>query len=157
AGQPDALPAGLNDDAGRRRRTRRGPAPRTAERLMRPVRVVPAAGLLVLSLTLAAQAEPKLPADPELTKSDTVLLQDETKAIAELQRRLRSQVGYQNGLFVIVDRSGMTQGVTVMPATVMWSVDCGDSGVSATFGAGSGDTDNGVVLQLTGAAVSDEK
>jgi hypothetical protein len=45
----------------------------------------------------------------------------------------------------------------VMPATVMWGIDCGDSGIAATFGAGSADTDNGVVLQLTSAAVSDDK
>jgi hypothetical protein len=44
-----------------------------------------------------------------------------------------------------------------MPATVMWGLDCSDGGLAITFGSGSGDTDNGIVLQLTSAAISDEK
>jgi hypothetical protein len=44
-----------------------------------------------------------------------------------------------------------------MPATVMWGVDCGQDGLAVTFGAGSGDTDNGTVLQLTSADVADDK
>ena len=67
------------------------------------------------------------------------------------------QVTYRNGLLVIIDRSGTTSGVTVMPATVLWGIDCSDSGLAVTFGAGSGDTDNGVVLQLTGASITDDK
>jgi hypothetical protein len=110
-----------------------------------------------LALTHAAAAEPKPPADPDLAKSDIALLQDEAKATAELQRRLRDQVAYRDGLLVIIDRTGTTPGVTVMPASVMWSVDCSDNGIGVTFGAGSGDTDNGIALQLTGASVSDEK
>jgi hypothetical protein len=106
---------------------------------------------------LPAMAEPKPPIDPGLAASDKTLLQDEDKATAELQRRLRSQVTYRNGLLVIVDRSGTSPGVTIMPATVMWGIDCSDNGLAVTFGAGSGDTDNGLALQLTGAAISDEK
>src|SRR5271163_3349984 len=113
--------------------------------------------LAVFGTQLPASAEPKPPADPDLVKSDATLLQDDDKAIAELQRRLRSQVTYRNGLLVIVDRSGTNSGVTVMPATVMWGIDCSDSGIEVTFGAGSGDTDNGIVLQLTTAAVNDDK
>lgn len=101
-----------------------------------------------------ALAEPKAPVDPSLVASDNALLQDEVKATAELQRRLHAQVSYRNGVLVIVERG---EGVTVMPATVMWGVDCGDSGVAVTFGAGSGDTDNGTALQLTSANVSDDK
>jgi hypothetical protein len=116
-----------------------------------------AAILALAVLSLPAWAEPRLVADPSLAASDATLLQDTAKATAELQRRLRGQVAYRNGLLVIIDRSGTTAGVTVMPATVMWGVDCSDSGIAVTFGAGSGDTDNGVVLQLTGANVGDEK
>ena len=115
------------------------------------------AALILLALALPASAEPKPPVDVELAKSDAVLLKDEAKAIAELQRRLHRQVTYRDGLLVIVDSSGTNAGVTVMPATVMWGVDCSDSGLAATFGAGSGDTDNGIVLQLTSAAISDDE
>jgi hypothetical protein len=118
------------------------------------------AGLAIVAALAAAQpaaAEPKPTADPDLVKSDIALLQDEAKATAEFQRRLRDQVAYRNGLLVIVDRSGTTSGVTVMPATAMWGIDCSDSGIAVTFGAGSGDTDNGIVLQLTGASISDDK
>jgi hypothetical protein len=108
-------------------------------------------------LAVVASAEPKAPADPSLTTSDTSLLQDEAKAITEFERRLRGQVTYHGGTLVIIDRSGTNPGVTVVPATIMWGVDCGDSGIAVTFGSGSGDTDNGIVLQLTTANVSDEK
>jgi hypothetical protein len=118
----------------------------------------PARLAIALSLiALPAMAEPKPPIDPGLVASDKTLLQDEDKAIAELQRRLRDQVSYRNGLLVIIDRSGLSSGVTVMPATAMWGIDCSETGLAVTFGAGSGDTDNGLVLQLTGAAISDDK
>jgi hypothetical protein len=113
--------------------------------------------LAVLTVAQPAAAEPKPTADPDLVKSDIALLQDEGKATAEFQRRLRDQVSFRNGLLVIIDRTGTTSGVTVMPATVMWGVDCSDSGIGVTFGTGSGDTDNGIVLQLTGASISDDK
>jgi len=123
---------------------------------MRRLAMLAALGLA--GLALPALAEPKAaPADPDLVKSDAALLQDDTKATAELQRRLRDQVGYRNGVLVVVDHSGSTSGVTVMPATVPWGVDCGDSGIAVTLGSGSGDTDNGIVLQLTGASVGDDK
>jgi hypothetical protein len=117
------------------------------------------ANLAVLAIVAAlpAMAEPKPPIDPGLAASDKALLQDEDKAATELQRRLRDQVTYRNGLIIIIDRSGLSSGVTVMPATAMWGVDCSESGLAVTFGTGSGDTDNGLVLQLTGAAISDDK
>jgi hypothetical protein len=117
--------------------------------------VIALAGLAFAALP--ALAEPKLVADPDLARSDTALLQDEAKAAAELQHRLRDQVTNRNGLLVIIDRSGTTSGVTVMPATIMWGVDCSEGGIAVTFGSGSGDTDNGIVLQLTSAAISDDK
>jgi hypothetical protein len=115
---------------------------------------------ILIALTAAAPlalAEPKPPADPSLAASDAALLQDEAKATAELQKRLRGQVTYRNGLLVIIDRSGTNTGATVMPATVMWGVDCSDNGIAVTFGSGGGDTDNGIALQLTSASVSDDK
>jgi hypothetical protein len=115
------------------------------------------AGLALLGLLFEARAEPKAPADPGLAASDATLVQDDAKAIAELQRRLHAQVTYHNGVLVIIDRSGTNSGVTVMPATIIWGVDCSDSGVAVTFGSGSGDTDNGIVLQLTSTPLSDEK
>jgi hypothetical protein len=116
--------------------------------------------LVFAVLTLAALpalAEPRLTVDPSLAVSDVALLQDEAKATAELQHRLRDQVTNRDGLLVIIDRSGTSSGVTVMPATVMWGLDCSDGGLAITFGSGSGDTDNGVVLQLTTSAISDDK
>jgi hypothetical protein len=115
------------------------------------------AALLALTAAQLAMAEPRPIADPDLVKSDNALLQDEDKATAELQRRLRAQVTLRGELLVIIDRSGASSGVTVVPATIMWGVDCSDSGIAVTFGAGSGDTDNGIVLQLTSASVSDDK
>src|SRR5580658_8633615 len=117
-------------------------------------------GIAFAALSLAALpalAEPKPVADPDLAKSDAALLQDEAKATAELQHRLRDQVTNHNGILVIIDRSGTTPGVTVMPATVMWGIDCSDGGLAVSFGTGSSDTDNGVVLQLTTASVSDSE
>jgi hypothetical protein len=122
---------------------------------LRYLPILAAAAFAVFTAPVAA--EPKPAADPSLTASDSTLVQDEAKAITEFQRRLRDQVSLKNGVLVIVDHSGTTAGVTVMPATVMWGIDCGDSGITATFGSGSGDTDNGVTLQLTGASVSDDK
>ncbi|HTW51262.1 MAG TPA: hypothetical protein VME45_05135 [Stellaceae bacterium] len=110
--------------------------------------------LAVAGRLSSAVAEPKAPVDPSLVASDTALLQDEAKATAELQRRLRSQVSYRNGVLVIIEHG---EGVTVMPATVMWGVDCGQDGLAVTFGTGSGDSDNGTVLQLTSAEVTDDK
>jgi hypothetical protein len=114
------------------------------------------AGALFLA-ALPAAAQPKPPGDPGLAASDKALLQDEGKAIAELQRRLRGQVSFRNGLLIIIDRSGTNTGVAVMPATVMWGIDCSDDGLSIDFGSGSGDTDNGLELQLTTASISDDK
>lgn len=116
-----------------------------------------AAALALAAPATRAPAQPRLAADPSLTTSDTALLKDETRAIAEFRRRLRAQVTYRDGVLVIVDRSGTTSGVTVMPANVLWGVDCSDGGLGVTFGSGNGDTDNGVALQLTPAALSDEQ
>jgi hypothetical protein len=123
------------------------------------MRLVPicCAVLGVASGLSPAIAEPKAPANPSLVASDTALLQDEAKATAEFQRRLRGQVSYRDGVLVIVDRSVANSDVTVMPATAMWGVDCGQDGIAVTFGAGSGDTDNGTVLQLTSAEITDDK
>jgi hypothetical protein len=125
------------------------------------IRCTFAALLIGLCLVLVGQsplrAEPKPPVDPDLAKSDAKLLEDDGKATGEFQRRLRAQVAYRNGLLVIQDHSGGSSGVVVMPATVMWSVDCSDSGLTVTFGSGSGDTENGVDVQLTAAAVPVDK
>jgi hypothetical protein len=120
-------------------------------------RIVTLAGLVLLGLLFEARAEPKAPVDPGLAASDAALVQDEAKATAELQRRLHAQVSYHNGVLIIIDHSGTNSGVTVVPATIMWGVDCSDGGVAVTFGSGSGDTDNGIVLQLTSTPLSDEK
>jgi hypothetical protein len=119
------------------------------------VRFAASLALVVSVAAIPAAAQPKAPLDPGLSTSDTTLLQDEEKATAELQRRLRDQVRYRNGLLVITDRA--STGVTVMPATIPWGVDCSETGLAVTFGTGGGDTDNGLVLQLTSVSISDDK
>jgi hypothetical protein len=109
---------------------------------------------MVLAPAPMAGAQPKLTSEPDQTKSDTTLLRDESKAIAELQRRARSYIKFQNGLLVIQDRN--SDGISVTPATIFWMVDCGESGLSVTFGTGTGDTDNGIAVQLTAAEISTE-
>jgi hypothetical protein len=121
------------------------------------VKYLTVAAAALAALTTPAAAEPRIATDPSLVASDNALLQDEAKATAEFQNRLRGQVSSRGGLLVIIDRTGATSGVTVVPATILWGVDCGDSGLAVTFGAGSGDTDNGIVLQLTSANISDDK
>jgi hypothetical protein len=122
------------------------------------LRTLPAAiALILVGLETPAMAEPRLPPDPDLAHADATLLQNESGAIAEFQRRLRDEVRYQNGLLVIQDRAIAQSGVTVAPATIMWSLECGESGVSVTFGAGTGDTENGIALQLSGTPVPDEQ
>jgi hypothetical protein len=126
--------------------------------MIRGLRSLPIAAAFSLAmLSSLAAAEPKLTADPSLAASDASLLQDDAKAASEFQRRLHNQVTYRDGLLIIVDHSGTNSGVTVMPATVVWGVDCSDSGLSVTFGTGSGDTDNGIELQLTSAGITDDK
>jgi hypothetical protein len=112
------------------------------------------AATLSLAAAAPASAQPKLTADPDQSKSDTGLLQDEAKATAEFQRRVRGLVRYQNGLLIIQDRAG--NGVSVAPATIFWMVDCGEGGLTVTFGAGSADTDNGIALPLTGVTISSD-
>jgi hypothetical protein len=124
---------------------------------MPPVKHLVLAATALTALATPVKAEPRIAADPSLVASDNALLQDEAKATAEFQNRLRGQVSARNGLLIIVDRTGATSGVTVVPATIMWGVDCGSDGLAVTFGAGSGDTDNGIVLQLTSANISDDK
>jgi hypothetical protein len=114
------------------------------------------AAAAIAGLALPAGAQPRIAADPSLVASDQALVQDEAKAVAEFERRLRGQVTARDGILVIIDRSGTSSGVTVVPATIMWGVDCSDSGLAVTFGTGSGDSDNGIVLQLTTAGISDD-
>ena len=115
-------------------------------------------GALIVAMVLpvaAGRAEPRLGSDR--AKDDAALLRDEAKATSELQRRLRDQVAFKDGLLVIQDRSASAASVVVMPPTAFWSVDCGDNGIGVTFGSGSGDTDNGIALQLTAAAPTQEQ
>lgn len=116
-----------------------------------------AAVLAAAALAFAAEAEPRLMGEPDQARSDKDLLQDEAKAVGVFQQRLRDQVGVSGGLFVIEDRSGGSTSVTVMPTTILWSVDCSDSGLNVTFGSGSAETDIGVTVQLTAAPISGDK
>lgn len=70
---------------------------------------------------------------------------------ADLQRQLRDQVHYQNGLLVFHDKAG----VTVAPATIPWTLDCGEGGVGITIGSGTGETENGLAISLSTAPMTD--
>jgi hypothetical protein len=112
---------------------------------------------LVLALVAPALAGPKAPIDPDQARNDAALLQDDGAAMKAMQQRLRDLVGFRNGLLVVAESSGGSASVTVFPATVPWSVVCDDSGLSVTFGAGTGDTDNGIAVTLTAVAVPADK
>jgi len=113
-----------------------------------------AAAFLVVALAapMPVWAQPR----PVDRKDDAALLRDEAKAIPEMQRRLRDLAALKDGL-VIQDLAASGANLMVMPPTAFWSVDCGEAGISVTFGTGNGDTDNGITLQLTSVAVSQER
>jgi hypothetical protein len=111
----------------------------------------------LFALAAPAEAGPKAPIDPDQARSDAALLQDEGAAAKAFQQRLRDLVAMRNGLFVIAESSAGTASVTVFPATVPWSVVCDDSGLSVTFGAGTGDTDNGIAVTLSSVPIPADK
>jgi hypothetical protein len=61
------------------------------------------------------------------------LLRDPVRAGPELERRLRKQIRYSNGLLLIEDP--ILHGITTLPATTGWSIGCGEVGIAITFGA----------------------
>ena len=61
------------------------------------------------------------------------LLRDPRGAGPELEQRLRKQVHYSGGLLLIEDP--VLHGITTLPATIGWEIDCNNWGVSVTFGA----------------------
>jgi len=72
---------------------------------------------------------------------------------ADMQRLLRDQIRYQNGLLVFHDKAG----VTVTPATIPWTLDCGEGGVGVTLGSGTGDTENGFAIPLGNTPMSEDQ
>jgi hypothetical protein len=72
---------------------------------------------------------------------------------ADLQGLLRSQIRYQNGLLVFHDKAG----VTVAPATIPWTLDCGEGGVGVTLGSGTGETENGLAIPLGNTPMTDSQ
>ena len=73
------------------------------------------------------------------------LLRDPARATPELERRLRKQVRYSNGLLLIEDP--ILHGVTTLPATAGWAIDCDMLGVRVTFGA-TGENGRGTEVEL---------
>jgi hypothetical protein len=73
------------------------------------------------------------------------VLRDPAQASTELERRLRKRVRYSNGLLLIEDP--VLHGVTTVPATIAWSIDCGELGISVTFGA-TGESGAGAQVDL---------
>lgn len=61
-------------------------------------------------------------------------------------KRLRGWVRYSNGLLLIEDP--ILHGITTLPATTGWAIDCGDFfGVAVTFGA-TGENGSGTEVNL---------
>jgi hypothetical protein len=77
------------------------------------------------------------------------LAQSET----DMQRLLHDQIRYRNGLLVFHDKAG----VTVAPATIPWTLDCGEGGVGVTLGSGTGETENGFAIPLGATPMTDEQ
>jgi hypothetical protein len=73
------------------------------------------------------------------------LLRDPARAGPELERRLRKQVQYSNGLLLVEDP--IFHGVTTLPATAGWAISCDTLGVSVTFGA-TGENDAGINVEI---------
>jgi hypothetical protein len=73
------------------------------------------------------------------------LLRDPARAAPELEKRLRGQVHYSNGLLLIEDP--ILHGITTLPATTGWAIDCGILGVAVTFGA-TGENGAGTEVNL---------
>jgi hypothetical protein len=73
------------------------------------------------------------------------LLRDPVRAAPELERRLRKQVRYSNGLLLIEDP--ILHGVTTFSATAAWAIDCDMLGVRVTFGA-TGENGTGTEVEL---------
>ena len=71
-------------------------------------------------------------------------MKDPVHAGPELQRRLRKQVRYSNGLLLIEDP--LLHQINTVPATAAWSVSCDDGvGVQVYFGGGENSTEVDVV------------
>jgi hypothetical protein len=82
-------------------------------------------GICTGSYTLAEQAE------INSRKWLEALLRDPARAAPELEKRLRRWVRYSNGLLLIEDP--ILHGITTLPATAGWSIDCDTSMVEVTF------------------------
>lgn len=89
-----------------------------------------------------------LPAAPALALiTDPAAAQNE----ADLQAKLRDPIHYQNGLLVFRDKGG----VTVAPATIAWTLDCGQGGIGITLGSGTSETENGLAISLSSTPMTD--
>jgi hypothetical protein len=76
---------------------------------------------------------------------EALLRDDPAKAGPELERRLRKEVRYSNGLLLIDDP--ILHGVTTLPATAGWTISCNTLGVTVTFGA-TGENDAGTDVEI---------
>jgi hypothetical protein len=89
------------------------------------------------------------PAEQEKISSEKrlqALLSDPATAAPELERRLRQQVRYYNGVLLIEDP--ILHSVTALPATTAWSISCDAGGVQVNFGDTS-DNGSGAYVEIT--------
>src|SRR5438128_1990910 len=99
--------------------------------------------------------EPDDAPDKDPMQGERELLQDEAKATTEYQRRLREQVQHHAGVLVIRE-TDLPDRVSVVPASTMWIIDCGPTGLDVNFGAPSGENGGGPSITLTGASIPPE-
>jgi hypothetical protein len=73
-------------------------------------------------------------AEMNAQKQLEAVLRDPARVGPVLERRLRKQVRYSNGLLLIEDP--ILHGITTRPATTGWSISCDENlGIQITFGA----------------------
>jgi len=88
-------------------------------------------------------------------RQDLDLLQDEASATTEFERRLREQVHFRDGVLVIRDEE-LPDWISVVPASILWIINCGPTGLIVSFGPAPSVKDSGPVLNLTWATVPAE-
>jgi hypothetical protein len=89
-------------------------------------------------------------------RAEDVLMADPERVGPELERRLRSRLSFQNGVLIAHEIEQFAP-LHVMPPSTAWIADCGFTGLSITFGAGTGGDQNGFSVELTTASLSEQQ
>jgi hypothetical protein len=106
---------------------------------------------------LAACGEGQDESRGRMVDEEAVLLEDNQRAVPELERRLRERMSVQDGLILVRDPEEKFSSFYVLPANSPWVISCG-FGISVVFGtAVSGDgssVDNDVKIDLSSRTIT---